>query len=423
MRALIWFRNDLRIHDHEGLYRAAKEYREHIGLYALDPRHFADTSAGFPKTGPYRAQFLLESLKQLRYNLQILGGDLVVRQRSAAESISEVHDASPIDVIYYQKEFTREELLEEEEVRALGIEMMPFYGKTLVHPEDVAKGIDRLPNGFTSWRKRQEAHWVVREEFDRPTELFFPNTVNPGPLPSLVDLGLEQIVTDPRAVLEFKGGESEALGRLHRYFWEQDLLRTYKETRNGLIGADYSSKFSAWLANGSISPRRIYWEVKRYESEVEQNQSTYWLIFELLWRDFFNFKSIKLGDAFFKYPAVGRIKKPWGLSEFRSWALGETGEPFVDANMKELAQTGFMSNRGRQNVASYLINDLRVDWHVGAEWFESMLIDYDVTSNYGNWTYLAGNGADPRGQRYFNIKKQASMYDARGEFQKLWLSD
>ena len=368
----------------------------------MDPRHFGATSAGFSKTGAHRAEFLLESLKQLRYNLQILGGDLVIRKCSAAEAIHEIHEISPIDVIYFQEEFTLEERTAENEVRAMGIEMRSFCGKTLVHPEDVVKGIDRLPNGFTSWRKRQEAHWTVRPEFEIPAELFFPETVHPGSIPSLGELGLERPPKESRSVMEFRGGESEGLARLDDYFWKRDQLRQYKETRNGLIGADYSSKFSPWLANGSLSPRRIYNYVKRYENERVQNESTYWLVFELLWRDFFNFKSIKLGDAFFKHPAVGRIKKPWDLREFRAWATGETGEPFVDANMKELAATGFMSNRGLQNVASYLINDLGVDWLAGAEWFESRLIDYDVTSNYGNWTYLAGNGADSRGKRYFN---------------------
>lgn len=423
MRALVWFRKDLRIHDHEGLNKAAAEHREHIGLYAFDPRHFGETTAGIPKTGSFRAQFLVESVKQLRYNLQTLGGDLIVRRSTAAEAISEIHAASPIDVIYYQAEYTREEQVEEEEVRALGIQMTPYHGQTLVHPEDVAKGIERLPNGFTSWRKRQEAHWIVRDEFDCPRELFFPDTVSPGMIPTLSDLGLENPVQDNRAVLPFRGGESEALSRLEDYFWDKDQLRVYKETRNGLIGANYSSKFSPWLANGSLSPRRIFWEVQRYEEQVVKNESTYWMVFELLWRDFFRFKSMKLKKAFFQHRAVGRIKKPWGISAFRAWTLGETGEPFVDANMKELLATGFMSNRGRQNVASFLINDLKVDWLLGAEWFESLLVDYDVCSNYGNWTYLAGNGADPRGQRYFNIKKQASMYDAHGEYQALWLED
>jgi len=104
------------------------------------------------------------------------------------------------------------------------------------------------------------------------------------------------------------------------------------------------------------------------------------------------------------------------------WINGKTGVDFVDANMNELRLTGFMSNRGRQNVASYLCNDLQLDWRYGAAYFEQELIDYDVASNWGNWAYLAGVGNDPRGNRYFDIAKQARQYDAGGEYRRLWRS-
>jgi deoxyribodipyrimidine photo-lyase len=103
--------------------------------------------------------------------------------------------------------------------------------------------------------------------------------------------------------------------------------------------------------------------------------------------------------------------------------VGKTGQPFIDANMRELAATGFMSNRGRQNVASYLVHDLNVDWRWGAEYFESVLIDYDVCSNYGNWNYVAGIGNDPREDRYFNPKRQAALYDPKAEFIKRWIPE
>ena len=103
------------------------------------------------------------------------------------------------------------------------------------------------------------------------------------------------------------------------------------------------------------------------------------------------------------------------------WMLGSTADPFVNANMLELSKTGFMSNRGRQNAASYLISDLQVDWRFGAAHFESMLIDFDAASNYGNWQYLAGVGNDPKPDRYFNTKKQAAYYDPNGSYQQLWL--
>jgi deoxyribodipyrimidine photo-lyase len=108
--------------------------------------------------------------------------------------------------------------------------------------------------------------------------------------------------------------------------------------------------------------------------------------------------------------------------KLQNWIEGKTGIEFVDANMIELKLTGFMSNRGRQNVASYLCNDLKLDWRLGAAYFEQQLIDYDVCSNWGNWAYLAAVGNDPRDNRYFNIEKQASTYDTKRKYRNLWLN-
>jgi deoxyribodipyrimidine photo-lyase len=148
------------------------------------------------------------------------------------------------------------------------------------------------------------------------------------------------------------------------------------------------------------------------------------MIFEVLWRDFFRLTAKKHGEKIFqKGGPKGEVNPNWIENEkiFDLWANGETGVPFIDANMKELNLTGFMSNRGRQNVASFLINDLRINWQMGAEYFESVLIDYDPASNYGNWNYIAGVGSDPREDRYFNILSQAKNYDPNGDYVKLWL--
>jgi deoxyribodipyrimidine photo-lyase len=247
-----------------------------------------------------------------------------------------------------------------------------------------------------------------------------------GKIPEIYELILfsEPPTKDSRSVLNFKGGETEALVRLKTYFWEGDHLKTYKETRNGLLGADYSSKFSAWLALGCISPRYIYEEVKRYETERIANDSTYWLVFELLWRDYFRFVALKFGTRLFKVTGIKNdFQKKWKRDKvlFQKWVNGQTGVPLIDANMIELQQTGFMSNRGRQNVASYLTKDLGIDWTWGAAYFESLLLDYDVCSNWGNWNYVAGVGNDPREDRYFNIAKQANTYDPKGDYVRQWL--
>jgi deoxyribodipyrimidine photo-lyase len=193
-----------------------------------------------------------------------------------------------------------------------------------------------------------------------------------------------------------------------------------------LLGSDYSTKLSPWLAIGSISPRYIYSKIKEFEALHGANDSTYWLVFELLWRDFFRFMFKKHTNKLFLINGICKTlkhKSNTNLYKLISWVNGETGNDFVDANMKELKYTGFMSNRGRQVVASFLINDLEIDWRYGASYFEQELIDYDVCNNWGNWAYIAGVGNDPKSSRYFDTVKQASEYDKKGEYRKKWLTN
>jgi deoxyribodipyrimidine photo-lyase len=200
------------------------------------------------------------------------------------------------------------------------------------------------------------------------------------------------------------------------------LPDTYKQTRNQLIGLDYSSKFSPWLAWGCCSARTIANKIESYETKYGANDGTYWLWFELLWRDYFRFIHFKYGKKL--YRSKGLSEKPLSLFKadvFKSWSEGETGEPLIDAAMRELKSSGYLSNRLRQVVASYLIYDLEGDWQSGAAWFESQLIDYDVYSNQGNWLYIAGRGTDPRGGRAFNVKKQTQDHDPQGNYRDLWL--
>ena len=166
----------------------------------------------------------------------------------------------------------------------------------------------------------------------------------------------------------------------------------------------------------------IYEQVKKFEQKICKNQDTYWLIFELLWRDYFKYISLKYRDKIFMQGGILQKKYTWDNNQkvFHSWINGTTKEPFVNANMLELKFSGWMSNRGRQNVASYLAKDLQIDWRLGAVYFEAMLLDYDVHSNYGNWMYVAGVGNDPR-DRKFNVRLQSERYDPSGKYQNIWL--
>ena len=146
------------------------------------------------------------------------------------------------------------------------------------------------------------------------------------------------------------------------------------------------------------------------------------MIFELIWRDYFKYVSLKYGNKIFHLKGILDKTYHWknDTETLKSWVNGSTDQSFVNANMKELALTGWMSNRGRQNVGSYWSKHLEQDWRIGAAYFESMLIDYDVHSNWGNWMYVSGVGNDPR-DRKFNINRQADLYDPKGEYQATWL--
>lgn len=427
MGSLLWYRNDLRLHDHLPLNQALQRGGPVVPLYCFDPRQFGQTPLGFAKTGAHRAQFLLESVAALRQAWRDRGSDLVIRCGQPEVVIPQLVSQLRLDRVYWQREVTAEEQAVEQSLNqalaALGIAAETVWGSTLYHPDDLPFDLSRLPELFTQFRKQVESDSSVRPVLVPPLQLPALPAIAGGDLPQLADWGLVRPAPEPRAVLPFEGGEAAGLARLQHYFWQADRLRSYKESRNGMLGADYSAKFSPWLALGCLSPRQIYAEVQRYETCRIRNDSTYWLVFELLWRDYFRFICAKHGRRIFYPSGLQGLAIAWKQDwpQFEQWRLGQSGFPLIDANMRELAATGFMSNRGRQNVASFLTKNLGIDWRWGAEWFESQLIDYDVCSNYGNWNYTAGVGNDARGFRYFNIAKQAKDYDPQGVYVKHWL--
>jgi deoxyribodipyrimidine photo-lyase len=427
---LVWFRNDLRIHDNEILLEATQKATTILPVYIFDPRYFTQTVFKTQKTGSFRTQFLTESVVDLKKSLKELGGDLLIIQGHPEELLPQICAKYGVNEVYHHREVAEEETeissLVEDVLWKQQINLKHFIGHTMYHKEDLPFPIKDIPDVFTTFRKKAEREGVIRPAFETPTKINIPTNLEESTLPSLTDLGVKEEIKDSRKAIDFKGGETEGLARLKYYLWDTDLLKTYKKTRNGLIGADYSSKLSPWLSAGCLSPREIYWEIKKYEQERGANDSTYWLIFELLWRDYFRFMFKKHGTQFFMVGGFkGKENEHADNQEelFEKWKNAKTGEPFIDANMKELNLTGFMSNRGRQNVASYLVKDLKVNWTWGAAYFEEKLIDYNPASNWGNWAYVAGVGNDPRENRHFNIEKQANDYDPKGEYRKLWLEN
>jgi deoxyribodipyrimidine photo-lyase len=428
MSALLWFRNNLRTTDNISLTKACKADKT-IAVYFFDPRQFTLGDYGFKKTEKYRAKFLIESVANLKTNLKKLNIPLYIFNSKPEGKINELLIKHKIDSIYLQTEWTRDEnevLRNVKKSVSSKIKFIESYDQFLYNPEEIPfSSFNEIPNVYTSFRKQCQKNTKLRKILEQPIKKTKENNIETGTsIPTLQNLGFESCKLDSRTAFPFLGGEDEALKRLNYYLWESQKIATYKKTRNGLMGLDYSSKLSAWLANGCISPITIYWAIKKFEKEVQKNEDTYWLIFELIWRDYFKYVSLKYKSKIFKLGGIYDRDYEWYTSQkvLEKWAKGKTSEPFVNANMIELSKTGWMSNRGRQNVASYWSKELKQDWRIGAAYFESLLIDYDVHSNWGNWIYVSGVGNDPR-DRKFNTKKQTDMYDASGKFQKLWLQE
>ena len=492
-RIIVWLRNDLRLRDNAVLHEAVKRARkindastsgemcEILPMYCFDQRQMSGFSQhGCPKTGAQRAKFQIECVVDLKERIKTIGSDLLItvgKPECVIRSLVLDHKQASIDsslestaLVLTSSEIASEEKVAEKKVLT---EMKKIPGSkfelvkstaTLYDNDDVlnifGESNKHMPDVFTPFRNKVESRLSVKQPLTQPPRnslplprqksfrIFDENCVSLKDaqsyeldfIPSIAKIGLCQASLDhvktsgnesSASAFPFKGGESQALDRLRHYLWDTDALSRYFETRNGMLGTDYSSKFSPFLAQGCISPRTIYSEVKMYEEARVENKSTYWLIFELIWRDFFRFFAMKHGNKIFMEDGIMCLPKhqkvAWrpfdgdAQDVFDRWCRGKTGFPLVDANMRELQATGFMSNRGRQNVASALTLDYGIDWRYGAAWFEYLLLDYDVCSNWGNWVAAAGMTGGRVNK--FNIAKQSKDYDADGNYIKTWIPE
>lgn len=319
---------------------------------------------------------------------------------------------------------------------------------------------------FTTYRKQVEPlRDAPRRTLPAPSKLPpFPPSIPPQPAPFTIPNTLPDLISalhkplDPSLGLTkppsmppsatsahpFHGGEAAGHERI-KHLITSTGMTTYKDTRNGTVGPDFSTKLSAWLALGCITARQIHTYLLAFEDGTSdlgkdtdgygkgENKGTAAVRFELLWRDYFRLTTRKFGPRLFRISGFkadekarwkyATAKEPETQATVQRFLEGRTGNGFIDASMRELFLTGYTSNRLRQNVASFLAKHLGIDWRIGAEWYETLLIDYDVSSNWGNWQYNAGVGNDPREARVFNPVKQAFDYDAKGEYVRMWVRE
>ena len=413
--AIYWFRTDLRLKDNPALTQACSNADFLLPIYVHDEKQEQETAWGFYRVGKNRKTFLRQSLNDLRTHLKSLGSDLFELSGDFKRVFEELRNQLGISHIYCEQIEAPEELAQISILRAIGFEVISIWQSSMLDPNSLPFKVEQMPDIFTQFRQQAERHKL---KYADPINLI-------GVIPSLPTFeGLPIFKLEGNALQSsngYIGGETKAITHAQQYF-NRRLVDTYKQTRNQIMGMDYSSKFSPWLALGCISARCIAQQLFHYESRYGANDGIYWLWFELLWRDYFRFLHFKYGNKLYRSKGLtNQQSQPFDATKFNQWVNGNTGNSLIDAGMRELKQSGFLSNRMRQIVASYWIYDMKGEWRAGAAWFESQLIDYDVYSNQGNWLYIAGKGTDPRGGRPFNIAKQSKDHDPAGTYQRMWL--
>jgi deoxyribodipyrimidine photo-lyase len=436
---LYWFRNDLRLSDNPALRRACAQATHLLPVFCIPPP--TTTAWGFERVGPHRRALLSSALRELQTSLAAAGSGLFILNGAPVDVLPQLMRNVGATAIFCEDIAAPEEMAEVAALRDAGIAVHTHWQSTMLDPERLPFAPADMPNQFTDFRKAVELT-------PAPPIAPLPRPASIPPLPVGASIAqLPQEVSMPAG-----GGEASAAAHLARYF-SGTLPHSYKATRDALYGADFSTGFSRWLWSGALSPRAINDALSTFEDQHGATESSYWIRFELLWRDYFRFLHLKYGAALYRKrgllaaeppsPSPGPQREdphPEKDKQLLRWREGRTGQPLVDAGMRELATiwrmrfdrnpvaaslrelaaTGFLSNRMRQIVASYLIYELACDWRAGAAWFESQLVDYDVYTNQGNWLYIAGRGTDPRGGRRFDPLRQTRIHDPDGAYQRLW---
>lgn len=392
------FRNNLRIKDNLALYEASKTCENMICLYPLEL--LKGENLGFKKCGKFRKEFIYESLLDLKRNLlkKNIWLYLVENIHEVLEQLNEVYDLR----LFFDQEVGVEEKAFEKKLQKY--KNKSFFNQTMIEPFSFD-----YKKSFSHFRKKAEKMEVFEsiEEIDVKNKLFMCVNIDEKKL----DLNVSS--------KELIGGETFALIRVEEYL--SNYMHKYFDTRSLVDGFNNSTKFSLYLASGCISARYLYHKIKEYEENIGSSKSSYWIYFELLWRDFFYLVMLQSSNKLFL--KTGLIGTNYNFSEdkdkLKMFFEGKTGVDIIDAGIKELKSTGWLSNRLRQLLVSYFVKNLGLDFRYCAAFFEEYLIDYNPASNYGNFAYQAGVGNDKQ-YRVFDPVKQSSVYGGK-EYVKTWL--
>lgn len=398
---LVWFRNDLRTHDNEVLVRALEHGNQIIPVYCFDPRHYVNTKYGHRKTGVLRAAFIRKNVEALKSFFQTHEGDLIVHYGKPEEILPQLCQQYAVDEVYHHREVAFEETQNsfdvEDALWKLQINLRHFIGHTLYHKEDLPFPIRDIPDNFSQFKKRTERESSVRAQFEAPKSYRFKSNLEPTELPSLMDLGYSELEVKQAENLTLAGGESAAFAHLENYIAQAE-------------GQQEAETFLApYVSVGALSPNTLYHSLFAASQAASGSKKRWEHQFsKLMWRDYYRFMFKKHGNRFFKLEGVLGEAPAMANNEqeaFDAWSQGRTGESLIDQAMQQLNETGLMSDLDRQVTATYLVHHLKVNWLLGASWFEEKLLDYNPCSNYGNWAHIAGVGSSEKENKPIDIQK------------------
>jgi deoxyribodipyrimidine photo-lyase len=404
--AVVVFTRDLRVDDHPALARATREAERVVPLFVFD-----DAILSRAYNRPNRTGFLLESLHDLDDALRALGGALVVRRGDWVQEVTAVVrnvDASSVHVSDDVSGYARARLDRLAAAVAVPVERAP--GITVIPPGEITPGAAGdhykvFTPYFRRWSDTRRRHVEPA-----PARVLLPEGIDPGPLPELTEL-----VAGDRSPAVVPGGASAAHARLEA--WIDSELRGYADHHDDLPG-DATSRLSPYLHFGCISPLEVLRAVAHHQGEGPDA-----FLRQLCWRDFYaQILAARPDAAWSDYASRGDRWRDDPDAE-QTWKDGRTGFPVVDAAMRQLQAEGWMHNRARLIVASFLTKDLYLDWRVGARHFLDVLVDGDVANNNLNWQWVAGTGTDTNPHRVFNPTVQGQRFDPDGDYVRRYVPE
>jgi deoxyribodipyrimidine photo-lyase len=414
--AICWFRRDLRVRDLPALAAAARAERT-VPVFVLDDALLGERARWRSRA---RIAFMLGCLEALDGELRERGGRLVLRHGDPARELVALAAETGARTVHLTADVSpwarRRDARVREALEAAGVEVVVHPGSAIVDDPAAVRTKQGGPYSVFSPFARAWRQVPRRDVVRAPSEIALPPKVRVGRLPTLADLGLE----DPRAEVTFEPGEAAGRRAVDRFL--RSGLGSYSEARNTPSGG--SSRTSPYLRWGCVSPLVLERRVLEHGGDAAEDFRT-----ELAWRDFYAavlvwFPHVTRQEFSERYRALEWADPAEG-GHLEAWKAGRTGYPLVDAGMRQLLHEGWMHNRVRMVVGSFLTKDLHLDWRLGERWFMERLLDGDMAANNGGWQWIASVGTDPAPyfQRLFNPVTQQEKFDPQGDYVRRWVPE